>query len=484
MAYKFSQEANQKQELSQKQTQRLMLSHEMQQALHILQLPILELSQEIDQELESNPILEVSEVEQEEDDETESEDFKPEKEMDFDDNNFEVLQQIDQEFSDLVLDPPRTQNTRQDDKLQSFMESSILDELSLNEVLYNQARQTFTTPEDLKIAENLIGSLDERGFLTSPIAELALLFQTDEGKLKDILKIIQTFDPPGVGAENLQDALLLQLRQLNKEKCLVYSIIQNNFDDLIHNRVIKIAHDLHSTPEIIEKTIQSEISHLNIHPGLNYSKAPVPYITPDVIIEDIDGELELKVNSDPLPPLRLNKKYLRMLRQEEISTETRKFLEDKIMKAKWLLKTVDQRQSTLERIARSLLQKNREFFLSPDGKMKPLTMKTLADELEVHESTIARAVANKYISCLRGNLPLRSFFTSNFTSTKGEKISSSTIKDLIRDLIAKEDKRNPLSDDKLAEIIKGKGIPCARRTVAKFRSSLTLGNQHQRRKFE
>jgi RNA polymerase sigma-54 factor len=484
MAYKFSQEANQKQELSQKQTQRLMLSHEMQQALHILQLPILELSQEIDQELESNPILEVSEVEQEEDDETESEDFKPEKEMDFDDNNFEVLQQIDQEFSDLILDPPRTQNTRQDDKLQSFMESSILDELSLNEVLYNQARQTFTTPEDLKIAENLIGSLDERGFLTSPIAELALLFQTDEGKLKDILKIIQTFDPPGVGAENLQDALLLQLRQLNKEKCLVYSIIQNNFDDLIHNRVIKIAHDLHSTPEIIEKTIQSEISHLNIHPGLNYSKAPVPYITPDVIIEDIDGELELKVNSDPLPPLRLNKKYLRMLRQEEISTETRKFLEDKIMKAKWLLKTVDQRQSTLERIARSLLQKNREFFLSPDGKMKPLTMKTLADELEVHESTIARAVANKYISCLRGNLPLRSFFTSNFTSTKGEKISSSTIKDLIRDLIAKEDKRNPLSDDKLAEIIKGKGIPCARRTVAKFRSSLTLGNQHQRRKFE
>lgn len=482
MPYRLSQEAALKGKLSAKQTQRLMLSTEMQQALHLLQLPLLELAQVLETEMEENPVLDMSQEINDEEEE-EIEEVVENRELDFTDGDFGILTQIDDEFSDLVLDAPAASRTREDDKRQSFLESAILDEPSLYETLMRQCAETFETDEEMKLAEILVGYIDDHGFLSTPLKEIAQLF---EGKVKNFEKVliqIQTFDPPGVGAKNLQEALLIQLRHQNKENTLSYKIIEKFYDELLHNRIPNIQKGLKTTLDAINYEIEHTISKLDNHPGMSYSKNPIPYITPDVKVEEIDGVLEVIVNNESLPPLRLNRSYLKMLEQDSLPAETRKFIEDKIHGAKWLMRVVNQRESTLSRICKTLIAKDREFFLAPEGRMKPLTMKTIADELQLHESTIARAVQNKYVSCPRGTLPLRSFFTSTFVATDGEEVSSRTVKDILKNLIEQEDKSHPLSDEELSKIIQAKGIPCARRTVAKFRASLSLGNQHQRRKF-
>jgi RNA polymerase sigma-54 factor len=485
MAYRISQEVAQKGRLSQKQTQRLMMSPEMQQALHWLQLPVLELSQALEEAMEANPVLDLedeseegNEEEPEEEDTVEGE----QTEVDFNEGDFSILSKIDDEFSDLVLDPPRQMPTREDEKRQAFVENSIADEPSLFEYLMIESQEIFENPEDLKIAEVLIGYLDEHGLLKTPLKEIAAFFPYSLQDLERAQLLLQTLDPPGIAASSLQEALLIQLKRQKKEGTLAYQIVEKHYDDLLHNRIPNIQKGLKASTSEISQAIETTIAKLDNHPGLSLNKNPIPYITPDVRIEEVEGSLEVIIAKEPLPALRLNHKYLKML-EGELAPETRKFIEEKIQSAKWLMKTVKQRESTLERIVKSLVQKDRDFFLSPEGKMKPLTMKTLSEELELHESTIARAVQNKYLSCPRGTLPLRSFFTSTFVASDGEKISSRTIKDILKSLIDNEDKSRPLSDEALSKIIQGKGIECARRTVAKFRSALSLGNQHQRRKF-
>lgn len=482
MPYRISQEASLKGQHSLKQTQRLMLSQEMQQALHLLQLPLMELSQKLEEEIDLNPILEIEQEDESDPDEPEEVEAEH-KEMDFEDGDFSILTQIDDEFSDLVMDLPKASRTQEDAQKQTFLEASILDEPSLYEVLMRQCVDTFDNEEDLNGAEILVGYIDDHGFLSTPLKEIASRFLLKVKDLERILKEIQTFDPPGVGAKNLQESLLIQLVRQNKEESLAYKIVEKCYDNLLHNRIPAIQKTLKKTTEEITKEIEVVISKLDNHPGLTFSKSPTPYITPDVKVEDIDGVLEVIVNTEFLPPLRLSPQYLKMLRDKDLPEDTRKFIEEKVHSAKWLIKIVGKRESTLQRIVKSLVHRDRDYFLNPSGKLKPLTLKTIADELELHESTIARAVQNKYLSCPRGTLPLRSFFTSTFVANDGEEVSSSTVREILLSLIQQEDKSQPLSDDALSKIIQAKGIPCARRTIAKFRAAMGLGNQHQRRKF-
>lgn len=495
MAYRIAQEVAQKGQLSAKQTQRLMMSSEMQQALQLLQLPVMELSQRLEEEMELNPVFELREEAQTSDDEEDEEEeattsdeeeevVGPEKreELEFQENDFTILAEIDQEFNDLVLDPSRAPRTQEDSKRQNFFESNIIDEPTLFESLMAQAQETLASPEELKIAEILAGSIDARGFLLTPLAEIALQFSYKLADLERVLNTLQTFEPPGVAARSLQEALLLQLQRQGRVESLAYKIVEQNFDDLIHNHIPQMQKSLGATANEVTQALEV-IAKLDNHPGLSYSKNTAPAITPDVKVEEVDGSLQIIVNSEGLPTLRLNRKYLKLLQSEGVAPETKKFIEEKIQAAKWLMKTVQQRESTLERIVKILVQKNREFFLSPEGKMKPLTMKVLSEELLVHESTIARAVQNKYLYCPRGMMALRTFFNSTFVAQDGEALSSHSVKNILKNLIANEDKNHPYSDETLAKIIQGKGIPCARRTVAKFRAALGLGNQHQRRKF-
>lgn len=464
-----------------KQMQRLMMSPQMQQAIHFLQLPVQELSNEIELELEQNPVIEL-EHERDEEDETQPEEL--EKRVEFDDNNFEILQKLDDDFSDLFNESqsyiPQTQENQ---RVQTFLESSLEASPSLFEHLMNQATQTFHDQEQLKIAEEIIGNLDENGFFNGDLEEIAQISGYSLSKAKKVLRKIQTFDPCGVGAKNLQQALLMQLRGKGKRKTLAYKILSEYYTDLVYNHIPRIQKGIGCTSEEINHAVHEEIARLDRHPGVCYSKEKNVPIQADLSIRIEDDKSVVSVNQETVPEFHFNRKYLKMLEDKSLPLDAKEFIKSKLLSARWLIRSVHQRGETLERVGNALVKHQEDFFASPEGQLKPLTMKSVAAELDVHESTVARAVANKYVDTPRGLLPLRSFFTNEYAKDDGERISSATVRDLLRNLISREDKRKPLSDELLAEKIKAEGIPCARRTVAKYRAEMKLGNAHQRKRY-
>lgn len=490
MSYLLSQEQQQKQ--SQKQTQRMMMTPQMQQAIHLLQLPIMELAQAIELELEQNPVLEYlpleispDEEEQEEEDQNEGEEQNEEKEIEFDDKQLDILKHLDEDFRDLFADSGQfiPKRSNEEEKRKAFLESMITVTPSLFDHLMAQARETFSEPEDLKIAELLLGHLDENGLIPTPLEEIAHNFQLRPKRIAVVLKKIQTFEPVGVGARNVKEVLLIQLKVKKKQDTLAYKIVEQHFDDLIHNRLPIIQKALKASLEEILKAIQQDIMHLDLHPGTTVTSDISPTMVPDAKIRQDEEQLVVDINEEQLLPLRLNRKYLRMLDDESLPMETKDFIRNKILSAKWLLKNILQRNETLSRIATFLADYHRKYFLQPDGKLKPLTMKQIADELNLHESTIARAVANKYIETPKGLFPFRYFFSNAYIDAHGNDVSSKTVKGLIREFVDKEDKRHPLSDQSLSKAIQAQGIKCARRTVAKYRIELKIGNTQQRRQY-
>lgn len=492
MPYPISLEQQVKQAANLKQTQRLIMSPQMQQAIRLLQMPVLELSAMIEEELQLNPVIECNadqdeEVKSLEDDQAEISDNKdqpPEKELSFDESDFEIMKKLDEEFRDHFQESGSFlyHRSADEEKLKAFQEQSFCAETSLFEFLMKQARETFCSPEELEMAEALIGNFDENGFLKTPLQEVAILNHFSIQKLTDLLKQIQTFEPSGVGALNLQESLLLQLQAQNKQNTLAYKILESHYDDFIHNRIPVLVRKLKCSADEITQALKKDITHLDLHPGFGHFKHFVQYITPDATIDSFDGTLTVQINEDFLPPLRINKLYLRMLKEDSLPSETRAFILQKLAAAKWLLHNVHQRNETLLRIVELLAKVQKEYFLQPNGTLIPMTMKNVAEQLSLHESTIARAVANKYLHSPRGILPLRSFFTHALTSQSGD-ISSNTIKRVLLELIQSENKQAPLSDSILSKLLNERGIHCARRTIAKYRAELNLGNAQQRKKY-
>lgn len=479
-----------------KQLQRLIMSRQMQQAIHFLQMPIMELTPLIDKEMEQNPVLEYaseselepdSELGQLENDNQEDlgdEDSIPEKELTFKEDDFEVMRRLDEEFRDhFVESNAPVRPSSEQDKLHTFLESSICDEPTLFEHLMKQASEAFDPEAKKKLAEAIIGNFDENGFLATPLEEIAILQGCAVKEVEEVLEVIQTFDPSGVGGRDLKESLLLQLRRQDKASSLAYSIIDTYFEDLLHNRIPAITKGLRCTAKQVEKAIDQDIAKLDLHPGTQMRRQMVSFIVPDVSLRQEDEELVVFINDDFMPKLKLNSRYMRMLDDEALSQDVKDFIKKKILSAKWLLRNMMQRNDTLEGIAKFLAKWQREFFMDPNGKLKPLTMKTVAEELEVHESTVARAVSEKYIDTPRGILPLRSFFTNALSTKDGAEISSKTVQDILKDIIDSEDKRHPLSDEAISTLVKEKGIQCARRTVAKYRTALNIGSARQRKKF-
>lgn len=489
MPYSIFLDQQPKQTPSQKQTQRLMMSPQMQQAINLLQMPVLEVSTILERELQLNPVIDLNEEEDEDQQDEENledtvKDQRPERELSFDENDYEIMKKLDEEFRDHFSEshPFPTFRTPYEEKLKAFQEGSLCAEVSLFEFLMNQARETFQ-PSEIPMAECIIGNFDENGFLKTSLEEIALLNNFSVKKLETLLKQIQTFEPYGVGASNLQESLLIQLTCQHKQDTLAYHIIEKHYEDLIHNRLPLIKKSLHCTVEEITQTLKKDISRLDLHPGLGHFQHFVQYITPDVTIEINQEVLTVQVNDDYLPPMRINKLYLRMLQDETLSQDTKEFIQQKLASAKWLLNNVHQRNETIFKIAKHLAEVQKDFFLTPEGKLQPLTMKSVAEHLELHESTIARAVSNKYVNTPRGILPLRSFFTSSLATNLGADVSASTVKHVLKELIQKENKQRPLSDAELSKLLHEKGIECARRTIAKYRYELNLGNAQQRKKF-
>ncbi len=468
----------------QKQTvsQRLMMTPQMQKAIELLQAPIMELSQKVEEEMENNPVLEYLE---EEGSEAEASEASEPQEMDFDERHLDILRNLDEEFRDHFAESEtyNPRRTRDEERFKAYLESSIVDTPTLFDHLMRQAHEEGFSKDELAIAEIIFGCLDQQGYLSSDVSEIAACFNLAEEEVARVLKKVQEFDPPGVAAHDLRELLLLQLKRKKLEGSLAYQIIDRCYDNLLHNRLPQIQKALQVPMENIKEAIQTDISHLEMHPCSHYEEAQAPVLVPDASIKLDEGKLTINVHDGDLQPLRLNRKYLRMLDDPAVAQETKQFIKTKVLSAKWLLKSLTQRNDTLSKIADVIGVKQRAFFLSPEGKLRPMTMKEVADEIDLHESTVARAVANKAIDTPRGLFPLRFFFSNAFIDHKGESHSSKTVKAMIKTLIDEEDKKKPLSDDQISVALKRRGITCARRTIAKYRIELKLGNTRQRRRY-
>lgn len=458
------------------------MTPEMQQAIYLLQLPLMELTSAIEQEVEGNPVLEY--LQEEEGEEREEEELPPEKEMVFDEKQFEILRRLDEEFSEALSEGGVSRKrTREEDRYQAFVESNIEEPVSLSFHLMIQAREAFTDKEDLEIAEILIGHLDEQGFLKANLQEIATLFSKKIERIRKVLKVLKTFDPVGVGSENVKEVLLIQLLEKGKKDSLPYQIIDRHYNALIHNRLPEIAKKCKTSLEKLREVIQEEISPLELHPAAPFSTSSAPTLIPDVRLT-LEGEkFVAEVNEDPLRPLKLNRKYLRMIDDPEVPKETKEFIKGKILSAKWLMRNVHERGSTLVKIANFLGEHQRRFFESPEGTLNPLILRQVAEEIGLHESTVARAISGKYLESPRGIFPFRYFFSGSYTDEKGHDLSSKTVRDLVEEIIHGEDKKKPLSDEAISKKIQEKGVVCARRTVTKYRGELNIGNTQERRKF-
>lgn len=432
-----------------KQIQRLILSPQLQQALHLLQLPVLELSSFIEEELVQNPLLELADKE-----------------------------------SPTTPTPPRQAGYEGADR-KAFVENTLAYESSLFEHLMAQATETFLDKKELELARWIIGYLDSDGLLSTPLEEIALFAGCELFELTPILKEIQTFDPAGVAAQSGQQALLIQLKRMDKERSLAFRIVEKHFEDVLHNRIPLIAKALLCSTEQVRKAVLQDIAPLDLHPGSTLGKGHYKSVSqnliPDLTIQYAEQNFSILINDENLPPLRITDSYLEMLKDKMLPEQTRQYIEEKISSSQWLLRNVRERHQTLYRIAEKLIETQGPFLSDPKGALLPLTMKETAEVLELHESTIARAVANKYVNCPRGILPLRSFFTHGYTTDRGDAISAQTVKDVLLKILSEENKKRPLSDEAISQRIKERGIECARRTVAKYRCELKIGNTSQRK---
>ncbi len=461
--------------LYQSQTQKLTLGPQMQQSLQILQAPVLELRQIVQQEINVNPVLEVEQPE------VSLEETQPE---DPEDAELAAISQMDEEWREYWAQSRAATGRRQDDDERwKFLMDSIVAPTTLQEHLIAQLRTSEAGgPSLVKNVEFLIGSLDDSGFIGTKIDELSLAHGIPADDLMAAKKVLQSFDPVGIGAEDLRECLLIQLQRLGKKDSLAWRIIDHHLDDLANKRFAILAKNLEATPEQVSRAADF-ISTLDPRPARRFAPSHNSYVTPDIVVEKQGGEWSPVMNNEELPRLRISNSYKDMLADSGSSSEVRTYIRDKIRSGKFLIRSVHQRQETIRRIAAEILKHQREFLDQGPSHLRPLNMAQVADTIGVHETTVSRAIAGKYMATPHGVFELRYFFTAGVKTESGEDLANTSVKNAIADLIKGEPKKKPLSDDKLAKLLAGQGIKVARRTVAKYREALGILPSHLRKSF-
>lgn len=484
--------------------QQLKLTPQQIQLLKLVQLPITALEQKIQEELENNPALqtleEASEPENLEDTEHENEELTQDSE---DPENTEEynLNKEDVEIEDYMdaeeLDSYKYESEKQspEQKNTDFFYNNIAVssevERSLSDILMEQLEMQNLSEKQYTIGQYLIGCLDDDGYLRRDLQSISndLLFlynihaTTDE--IKQVLSIIQSFDPPGIAATSIQESLLIQINKKlqqhpqNKILELTKKIIQNYFEEYSKKHFDKLLFKLNISEEEL-KQVTDEIKHLNPKPGHLSSSEKVMSIIPDFIITVIDGKPELSLNNALIPELTISKEYINMLNEyskqkDKKLKEASKFIKTKIDEAKWFIDALQQREKILLTVMYQIVEEQKEFFLTGDQyKLKPLLLKDIASKVHADISTISRIISNKYVITPYGTFPLKFFFSESLQTDKGEEVSNKEIKYFIQEAIQYEDKKNPLTDDQLCELLKKKGYNIARRTIAKYREQMNI----------
>ncbi len=465
-----------------KLAQKLVLTPQLQQAIKLLQLPQLELSQAINQELAENPFLEEERedevVETQEETEQEPRETQPEesllpleKMMTFSVDDY--FEERGSDGRDLGYFTPGT------DAQPSF-EQFVSASTTLYDHLSWQLRLSNLDDSTREIGEAIIGNINDNGYLTVSIEEIAEFCKAPVEKVERALEVIQGFDPPGIGARDLRECLLIQIRTLGLEGTLVERIVQNNLRELETKNYKAIARMYNAALEDVMLAV-GIIEELDPKPARNFSSQETNYIIPDVYVERTSEGYRITLNDEGIPRLRLNRFYRRLLsKKENLTKEEKKFLNEKLRSALWLMKSLDQRNKTIYRVTESILRFQKDFFDYGPTHIKPLNLRDVAEDINVHESTVSRVTLNKYLACSHGIFSFRFFFSSALRSENGD-ISSTLVKEMIRKIVSEEDPRRPYSDQKISDLLKEKNIKIARRTVAKYREELKIP-AHARRK--
>jgi RNA polymerase sigma-54 factor len=336
---------------------------------------------------------------------------------------------------------------------------------------------------DRKAAELNIGNIDDNGFLQSTPEEMALNSGIPKEDFEKMLPLIQSFYPAGVGARDLRECLLIQLQREGKEHSLEYKIVSEHMEDLGRRRFPEIARRMGISVEDVQKATDN-IARLNPRPGQVFAAAPQNYVLPDVMVEKLDGEYQISSNNEQIPHLRISNLYKDIIASGNTqSGEVKDYIRDKIRSGKFLIRSIHQRQQTILNIARQIVTRQREFLEHGRSHLKPMTMGEVADAVGLHETTVSRAVSGKYMATPQGVFEMKYFFTSGYQTATGELLSNTSVKEAILDLVKHENGGAPLSDHEMVEILGERGIPIARRTVAKYRTELNILPSHMRRKY-
>ena len=451
------------------------LAPQLQQSLQILQVPMLELRNLIQAEIQANPVLEEEITEPSiEDRQQEQDEFKEE---------FERLAKLDDEWRDyMAQNNSYSGKSQEDEERRQFFFDSIISHETLQQHLMEQLNNGDLEGEDRKTAELIIGNIDDMGFLQSPLEEMAQNTGMALEDLQRVLDVIQTFHPVGVGSRDLRDCLLIQLRRIGKEQSLEYRIVEKHLDDLGKRRFPEIARRLGTTVEQVQRCANF-IGTLDPKPGQIFSPDPNNYVLPDVDVIKIGDGYQVTLNGEQIPHLRISNTYKDLMSQDHNGTEVKDYIRDKIRSGKFLIKSIHQRQQTISNIATEIVSRQKEFLEKGSAFLKPLTMVQIADAVGVHETTVSRAISGKYIATPQGVFEMKYFFTPGYQTSAGESMSNTSVKEAIADLVKGEKPKSPLSDKEIVEILSSRGIPIARRTVAKYRSELNILPSNMRKRF-
>ncbi|MBT8045967.1 MAG: RNA polymerase factor sigma-54 [Pontiella sp.] len=448
------------------------------QSLEILQMPLLDLQQMIQQELSENPTLEATQ--EQPDEQIEIEQGTKDVEREEFDNEIEKLAALGEEWNDTHYENRQVSGGAEAEEKYQYMMDSLSEASSLHDQLLDQLALSGLNDYEKKIAEIVIGNIDDDGYLQLDVEDLLALPNFPAETLDKILDTVHEFDPAGVGARDLRECLLLQLKRSGRENTQEYQMIDQYLDLVGRHKYEDIARAMGLTVDRVKELAQS-VSKLDPKPGRNFSEERIEYVTPEIIIVKQDGEYVITQNKKPYPSLFISQKYLQMLKDPKTSKEVKTYIREKIAKSKQFIQSIDQRMDTIYRIAVEIVRIQRDYFDHGVSKLRPLNMKTVAELLDVHETTISRATAGKFMQTPRGLLSMKYFFNPGVQTANGESISNESVKAALADIVRDEDRKKPYSDAKLVKLLEEQGIKIARRTVAKYRDQLRILPSHLRK---
>jgi RNA polymerase sigma-54 factor len=466
--------------LTLRQTQRLVMTPMLQQAIQLLQLSTIELQELLQKELTENPMLEESPEETPAPEPAPDEPTLEATPPDAPATEATEPPELPFDLTEIMFGPPEERTlVQQEEHEETRFENFVGTTTSLADHLYEQLRLSPIEGDVRAAGDEIIGNLDEDGYLRATLEEMAEKTGLALAVFEKALAVMQTFDPPGVAARDLRECLLIQLRQQEAPDPLAIEILESHFEAFQRCKYADIARALKRDPDRVQEAVE-EIANLEPKPGRRFAPSDTRYVVPDVHVHKTDDGYAIVLNDDGIPRLRINSYYRSMLVRGQ-SDEARRYVEDRLRSAIWLIKSVHQRQRTLYRVTDSIVKFQKEFLDQGLPNLRPLSLRDVAEDIGMHESTVSRVTTNKYVQTPQGLFELKFFFHSGIATGRGDMVSSISVKKMIQDLVAQENLQKPLSDQEITRALKQRGLSIARRTVAKYREELGILPSHQRK---